>query len=77
MGPDERVKAIVDAVERDDVFKRALSSVPEAERDAVRRVCEGFAAMVAPLVEAAEQVEASEELAERVRVLLAERARGL
>ena len=73
---EKHVKGILDAVEQSDVYVDAISAVPDDEKANVKATVEGFANMLAPVIEALEQLEQSEEVAQAVRARLAEKLRG-
>lgn len=73
---DKHVKGIVDAVEQSEIYSEAMKSVPEGEKAHVKTTVEGFAKLLGPMVEAVEQLEASEEVVKAVRARLAEKLRG-
>jgi hypothetical protein len=73
---EKHVKGILDAVEQSDVYTDALAAVPDDEKVNVKATVEGFATMLAPVIEALEKLEQSEEIAQAVRVRLAEKLRA-
>ena len=73
---EKHVKDIVATVEQNEVYVEAMKGVSEGERANVKATLEGFAKLLSPMVEAVEQLEASEEVIQAVRARLAEKLRG-
>lgn len=75
MMSEKHTKGIVNAVEQSDVYAAALAAIPDAEKANVKATVEGFAELVSPIIDALEQLEQSEEIAQAVRERLAEKLR--
>ncbi len=73
---DKHAKDIVEAVEGNEAYAETLAKVPADQQASVKATLEGFARVIAPMVEALEQLERSEEVAQALRERLAEKLRG-
>lgn len=72
---EKHEKGIVDSVEQDELYVKAIKATPEKDKASVKATLDGFAKMLGPMVEAVEKLEGSEEVARLVRERLAEKLR--
>lgn len=73
---EKHVNDIVAAVEANEAYASTIRQVPDDQKESVKATLAGFAKLVAPMVEALEAVEGSEEVAQALRERLAEKLRG-
>ncbi len=73
---EKHVKSIVETVEQNEVYTETMKAIPDKEKANVKATLDDFAKLLSPMVEALEQLEASEEIAHEVRARLAEKLRG-
>lgn len=76
MMSDKHTKDIVDAVEQNEVYLKTVSAISDDEKENVKATLEGFAKLLSPVVQALDELENSDEIAQAVRARLAEKLGG-